>query len=1183
MKEKKNKIITIILSISLIITVIGVTYAAFVYTGKGTKENSLTTGTVSFVYNETSNGVSITNAYPMTEEKGKQIQDEGEDITKGYFDFEVKSTLGADTIIPYYVYAVDTTEEKGTELDSEYVKVYLTNQEDVPYEQYNKEIVPVYSELEDIKGTGTDNNETEGKLLYQDTFTESGRKDFRLRLWVSNDYVPTEEVKKFKMRVDVSTDAKVIPKDQNKPTCEIIEKDPQTIGGEQEVQLTIKCTDDNGTVTSKMTSDNIHVKVNNEEVEPTKKELSEGIQATEVTGANGVQHTLTLSGFEKDGPISLTIDSGVVTDQYENTNDEQNLDTSVTVDLTGPVCTLEEYFPTKTITKDKTLELKIQCTDESEITQDLTSEGIKVTVGDEEETELTKEITNTESIEKGKKYTVEVKGFTKTGKIGTTINESTLQDSLQNTNKETSLDIELEIGKTLVDEFTEESNSTDTPYSDETKDNMFEITQPDGSIGYRYIGNTEKNYVNLLGTDDGKTDTNLWRIIGVFDEENASGVKEKRIKLILDEKLNNTNYSWDNDGTSGSNNWARPSAMNTILNGAFWNGTSGNCPSGANNATRTCDFSSYKMSNVQDKIENMKWHLGGAPWDNNISTESYFIAERSTTVPNGSSATGNGYVGLMYPSDYGYTYSKGISNTCYEKLYNNSSCNSTEGAKSWMWKSAYNQWTITPLTTSTDTGFFVNNSSSANINSYGMANTLGVRPVVYLKSNIGITGGYGTKTEPYTVGEKTVVDLDTTAPTCSISSITPESPTVEDKEIIAKIKCTDDSGRIKEKSKLTSDEIEIKLNGEDASITKEVSNAREEENEIEYTLTLNNFEKPGLLSITIPAGKVIDESGNTNLATSLTVGAIQGLPTIQNGIPSNGAETPYNEETKDKMFEISHPDGRTEYRYIGNTEKNYVNLLGTDDGKTDANLWRIIGVFDDPSTIEGTTGAKKIKLILDEKLNNTWYSWDNNGSSGSNNWNRPAALKTALNDLFWNSKSGNCPLNGNGGTTSCNFASYKMSSVQDKIENMKWYLGAGSWDDNRSTEEFYKMERENTAAGAGGGTTATGYVGLAYLSDEFYTYIKDVDTKCFTTPASCNSGTPSKSWMYKSRDSWWTLTLSTESKYDLFSVNSSGSIGIACAYYTGLGVRPVVYLKSNIGITGGSGTKTDPYTVGTIE
>ncbi len=293
--------------------------------------------------------------------------------------------------------------------------------------------------------------------------------------------------------------------------------------------------------------------------------------------------------------------------------------------------------------------------------------------------------------------------------------------------------------------------------TDDEKHGMFRFIHKNDetdetTIDYRYIGNNPYNYVNLLGTDAGKTDANLWRIIGVFEEENAEGVKEKRIKLILNERLNNTGYAWDNDGNYGSNNWARPAAMNTILNGAFWNGTSGNCPNDGNGSTTSCSFSSYGMSSVQDKIEKMKWKLGGAPWNSNRSTESFFSAERESVIPDGASATDDENVGLMYPSDYGYTFANGVSDICYNTLSNNN-CNSIEGAKSWLWKKDYYQWTITPRSDYTDYVFSVYGGNDAYVNGNGAYNnSTGVLPVVYLKSSIGITGGYGTKTEPYTVG-----------------------------------------------------------------------------------------------------------------------------------------------------------------------------------------------------------------------------------------------------------------------------------------------------------------------------------------------------------------------------------------------------------------------------------------------
>ena len=68
MRKENGKKIGIIVSLTMLfVTIVGVTYAAFLYTKKGTKENELTTGSISFVYNETSNGVTLTNAFPMTD------------------------------------------------------------------------------------------------------------------------------------------------------------------------------------------------------------------------------------------------------------------------------------------------------------------------------------------------------------------------------------------------------------------------------------------------------------------------------------------------------------------------------------------------------------------------------------------------------------------------------------------------------------------------------------------------------------------------------------------------------------------------------------------------------------------------------------------------------------------------------------------------------------------------------------------------------------------------------------------------------------------------------------------------------------------------------------------------------------------------------------------------------------
>ena len=264
----------------------------------------------------------------------------------------------------------------------------------------------------------------------------------------------------------------------------------------------------------------------------------------------------------------------------------------------------------------------------------------------------------------------------------------------------------------------------DVDYNDESanKNAMFKFNQPDGSTGYRYIGDDPYNYVKM------NDDNSVWRIIGVFNDPDSTGSKtQQRIKLIKDQSVGNK--AWD---TSNSNNWSRPATLQTELN------------SGST-------YTSLSTT-LKGKIEKMRWYLGGYDWSGNNSLTTFFNAERGSKGGNNGSAptTWDGYVGLMYPSDYGYTYEKGISTTCTGNL---NSC-SSDSSKGWIRKgheSEY-QWTLTPISVGATGVFRVGSDGSVNDYS-GASSTRGVRPVVYLKSGTTLGGGDGQETSPYIIVE----------------------------------------------------------------------------------------------------------------------------------------------------------------------------------------------------------------------------------------------------------------------------------------------------------------------------------------------------------------------------------------------------------------------------------------------
>ena len=142
MKRKENVVIIVVLVLVLVlmlVAIIGVSYAAFSYSGLGTKVNTITTGSITMSYEETDNTISLSGALPTTDKTGKVRLTEGE-----YFDFTVSSEITGNVNINYEISAKDvTTAER--KIDGSNIKLYLTEivdgkeQELMTPEVYNEE------------------------------------------------------------------------------------------------------------------------------------------------------------------------------------------------------------------------------------------------------------------------------------------------------------------------------------------------------------------------------------------------------------------------------------------------------------------------------------------------------------------------------------------------------------------------------------------------------------------------------------------------------------------------------------------------------------------------------------------------------------------------------------------------------------------------------------------------------------------------------------------------------------------------------------------------------------------------------------------------------------------------------------------------------------------------------------
>ena len=206
MKNKKKQIIIILIAIiSLIVITVGVTYAFFNYAKEGTTDNTIQTGSITFLYTEVSGvgkGISLTEAYPIADSIGKVQVGEGK-----VFDFKVTSNISMNSSIGYQVTARKKT---GSTLDDSAVKVYLTEVNGTEQEL----LLSKYSELSQTDRV--DANKYIEKVLYESRVpanTSNYEKNFRLRMWVSDDTDFSDgsmNDKTFTLTVNVYADGKVV-------------------------------------------------------------------------------------------------------------------------------------------------------------------------------------------------------------------------------------------------------------------------------------------------------------------------------------------------------------------------------------------------------------------------------------------------------------------------------------------------------------------------------------------------------------------------------------------------------------------------------------------------------------------------------------------------------------------------------------------------------------------------------------------------------------------------------------------------------------------------------------------------------------------------------------------------------------------------------------------------------------
>lgn len=191
--ENDSKLFIIVISLLIfIIAVIGISVATFTYTYNEERKNvnTISTGSVYLNYTENTNGINITDAFPINDEVGKVLTDENQ-----YFDFTVSADFSRGLSANYEIAAEKVN---SSTLSNDEVRLYFERKVGDSYEE-----VMAPSNFVPLKEKTDLGTEAGKMLLDKGTFTETSTVNYRLRMWVAEGTVLGELPKNFGVRVSV--------------------------------------------------------------------------------------------------------------------------------------------------------------------------------------------------------------------------------------------------------------------------------------------------------------------------------------------------------------------------------------------------------------------------------------------------------------------------------------------------------------------------------------------------------------------------------------------------------------------------------------------------------------------------------------------------------------------------------------------------------------------------------------------------------------------------------------------------------------------------------------------------------------------------------------------------------------------------------------------------------------------
>lgn len=143
---------------------------------------------------QSSSTINIKSILPISDELGKKLDGKGtEEGVQGYLEFSIKNEHNKDMNYEIFITEKDLKEE----IRANYIKFYLTDNVDNPLKGYEKNLIPSAADLLSLT------DKPESKLLYKDTIKKKSSKKFKLRVWLADTYVVSDDENEYTFSVGV--------------------------------------------------------------------------------------------------------------------------------------------------------------------------------------------------------------------------------------------------------------------------------------------------------------------------------------------------------------------------------------------------------------------------------------------------------------------------------------------------------------------------------------------------------------------------------------------------------------------------------------------------------------------------------------------------------------------------------------------------------------------------------------------------------------------------------------------------------------------------------------------------------------------------------------------------------------------------------------------------------------------